>query len=233
MSKGLEYYAYLSEQTIQRLFEQIPKKLLPTIAAELGIDLYFLTIKVTKDKGEQEKALTTQLQAVVAYLEKHQSEQVGTIDNPKMYIKGTLPMFSYFLPQGFGVKESDQPELIYFGGSTNATILGLAGAASYVYVDTNGRMKQVSSSLPFLVNVIAKEYKIIPANSRFRPFRDSTTQALAAMEYMEEYNRQGNQLQNYSFFAKLKLDSQKVSEWRGRGGYRMLLASPLYVAYAD
>ncbi len=233
MSKGLEYYAYLSEQTIQRLFEQIPKKLLPPIAVELGINLYFLTIKATKDRGEQEKALTAQLQAVVAYLEKHKSEQIGTIDNPKMYIKGTLSMFSYFLPQGFGVKESDQPELIYFGGSTNATILGLAGAASYVYVDTDGRMKQVSSSLPYLVNVIAKEYKIIPANPRFRPFWDSTTQALDAMEYMEEYNRQGSQLQNYSFVAKLKLDSQKVSGWRGREGHRILLASPLYVAYAD
>src|SRR5260221_1281629 len=103
-----------------------------------------------------------------------------------MYIKGTLPMFSYFLPQGFGVKESDQPELIYFGGSTNATILGLAGAASYVYMGTDGSMKQVSSSLPYLVNVIAKEYKIIPAHPRFRPFRNSLTQALAAIEYMEQ-----------------------------------------------
>lgn len=231
MSKGLEYYAYLSEQTIQRLFEQIPNKMLPTIAAELGIDLHFLTIKVTKDRGDQKKALTTQLRAVEAYLEKHQSEHIGTIDNPKRYIKGTLPMFSYFLPQGFGVKESDKPELIYFGGSTNTTILGLAGSASYVFGDTNGRMDQVSSSLPYLVSMIAREYHIIPANPRFRHNRDNIPQTLDTMEYMEEYNRQDQQLQNFSFLAKLKLDSQKVIGWEG--DQRILLASPLYVAYAD
>src|SRR6266699_1051189 len=231
MKKGLEYYAYLSEQTIQRLFEQIPKEMLPPIAAELGIYLHFLTIKVTKDRGEQEKALTTKLQAVVAYLEKHQPEHIGTIENPKRYIKGTLPMFSYFLPQGFGVKESAKPELIYYGGSKGNTILGLAGAASYVFADTNGRMEPLSSALPYLVSVIAKEYQIIPAHPRFRHVRYNISQALDTIEYMETYNRQGKQLRLFSFFAKLKLDSQNVSGWKG--DCRILLASPLYVAYAD
>src|SRR6266851_4025084 len=126
MSKRLEYYAYLSEQTIQRLFEQIPQNFLSSIALELGLDLHILTVRVTKDKGEQERALSARVKAVVAYLEKHEPEYIGTLDNPKMYIKGTLPMFSYFLPQAFGVKESDKPELIYYGGSKNTTILGLA-----------------------------------------------------------------------------------------------------------
>lgn len=231
MRKGLEYYAYLSEQTIQRLFEQIPKKSLPTIAAELGIDIHFLTIKVTMDKGEQEKALTAKLRAVVTFLEKHEPEHVGTVDDPKKYIKGTMPMYSFFLPQGFGVKESDPPELIYFGGSTNTTILALAGAASYVFTETNGSMNHVSSSLPYLVSTIAKEFKIVPAHPRFRRDPNNFYQALDTIEYMERYNRQGEFLQNYSFFAKLKLDSQNVKGWNG--DQRTLLASPLFVSHAD
>lgn len=230
MSKKLDYYAYLSEQTIRRMFAQIPHKMLPTIAAEVGIDLHFLTIKLSKGSSEQEEALTAQVRAVVAYLEKHESEHIGTIDDPKKYIKGTLPMFSYFLPQGFGVKESDKPELIYFGGSKNKTILGLTGAASYVFGATNGSMDHISSSLPYLVSVIAKEYKIVPAHPAFRNKRQDILQVFDTMEYMEEYGRQYKQ-QNYSFFAKLKLDSQKVSKWEE--DCRAILASPLYVAYAD
>jgi hypothetical protein len=231
MSKRLEYFAYLSEQTIQRLFEQIPQNLLPPIAVELGLNLHFVTVKVTKDKGEQEQALSARVKAVVAYLEKHEPEHIGTIDNPKMYIKGTLPMFSYFLPQGFGVNENDKPELIYYGGSNQTTILGLAGAASYVIGNTNGRMDHISSSLPYLVSLVAKEFQIVSAHPGFRPVPGSITQVLDAIDYMDEYNRKDQQLQNFSFFAKLKLDSQKVKVWRGKR--RTILASPLYVAYAD
>ncbi len=140
-------------------------------------------------------------------------------------------MYSFFLPQGFGVKESDLPELIYFGGSTNTTILALAGAASYVFTETNGSMNHVSSSLPYLVSIIAKEFKIVPAHPRFRRDPSNFYQALDALEYMERYNRQGEYLQNYSFFAKLKLDSQNVKGWNG--DQRTLLASPLFVSHAD
>lgn len=52
MSSTLEYYAYLSEHQIERLFEQIPEKVLPQIAVELGFDLKILTAKVTVSPNE-------------------------------------------------------------------------------------------------------------------------------------------------------------------------------------
>jgi hypothetical protein len=231
VSKGLEYYAYLSEHTIQRLFEQIPKRALSSIAVELGIDIKILTAKLTMNKNDSERTLTSQVRAVVKYLEKEEPQNIGTVDNPKKYVKGTLQMFSYFLPQGFGVKEDATPELIYYGGSTEETILGLAGAASYVYASTDGSMSHISSSLPHLVSVIAKEYKITSSHPRFRQRQVSISQVLDTIEYMEEYNREDAHLQSFSFFAKLKLDSKNVATWNA--DKRVLLASPLYIAYAD
>ncbi len=143
-------------------------------------------------------------------------------------------MFSYFLPQGFGADDKQPRELIYFGGSTTRTILGLAGAASYVFTPTNGDMTQiheVSSALPNLTRVIAQS---MPVNTIYSRDLYDEHQALDAMGYMERHNRPRAQLEGFSFFAKVKLDSFKV---KGRiprpGDRRIVLAWPLYVAYAD
>ncbi len=47
---------------------------------------------------------------------------------------------------------------------------------------------------------------------------------------MERYNRPEMQLRNYAFFATLKLDSQTRELLLEK---RIILASPIYVAYAD
>ena len=96
MSNNLEYYAYLSEHTIGRLFELIPKRMLPPIAFELGINLKILTAKLTLNKSENQKTLASKLKAVIKYLEKNEPQNIGTIDSPAKYIKGTLRMYSYF-----------------------------------------------------------------------------------------------------------------------------------------
>jgi hypothetical protein len=153
-----------------------------------------------------------------------------------MYIKGTLKMFSHFLPQAFGTKEDAKPELIYYGGATEHTILGLAGAASYVHSPTQDPMNPVSSALPDLVRVLSKEFNLISASPRFKPIRQGPKQArreaghaLECIEYMNEYN--GPPVQMFSFFAKTKLDSEQVKDWDW--GKRIVLASPVYVIYAD
>jgi hypothetical protein len=73
MSKDLIYPAYLSERTIQTLFEQIPPKILKGIAKDLGIEIQFsgglFGFKVTKASSENQQTLIAKAQAVVTYLE--------------------------------------------------------------------------------------------------------------------------------------------------------------------
>jgi hypothetical protein len=141
-------------------------------------------------------------------------------------------MFSYFMPQGFGVGDDETPELIYFGASTKDTILGLAGSASYVFTRTDGRMTPLSSAIPFLAHVIARKSGVRLSHPFFNnPDNNDVITALSAMEYMEEYNRKEDQLQSYSFFAKVKLN--KVYSFPGEESKRFVIASPLYVAHAD
>lgn len=239
MSKDLIYPAYLSARTIQTLFEQIPPKILQGIVKDLDIEIQLtgpVGIKVTKAFSENQQTLIAKAQAVVTYLEKHHPEQIGSIDEPSRYIKGTLRMFSHYLPQAFGTKEDAKPELIYYGGSTEHTILGLAGPASYVYNPTQDPMPLVSSALPDLVRVLLKEFDMVSATPQFNPVKQGRKQekreaghALEAIEYMDEYN--GPPVQMFSFFAKTKLDSEEIKGWDW--DKHIVLASPVYVIYAD
>ena len=225
--KGIEYFCYLSEHTITMLYEQIPEHVLQDISVELGIDVKLLAMKVAKGPNGQKK-LVARLKAVLNYLEKHDANNIGTVDNPKKYFRGTLPMFSHFIPQGFGVKK---PELIYYGGSTQTSIIGLGGAATYVLnkTGTEGTMREVSSALPYLTSLLAKESKIetIFAGDDW----NDDVLSLDAIEYMERYNRKGKQIDKLKFFAKLKLDSEKIEGYDTKK--RIILGSPLYVAYSD
>ena len=234
--KDLIYPAYLSEHTIQKLFNQIPQNMLGSIAVELNVDVKIFSLKLSKTPAEKELSLISQALAVVSFLRKHQPEQIGTVDEPKKYIEGTLKMFSHYLPQGFGTKENAKPELIYYGGSTEHTILGLAGATSYVNSPTQDPMTAVSSALPDLMRVLLKEFDMVSATPRFNPVKQGSRQAkreaghaLECIEYMDEYN--GPPVQMLSFFAKTKLDSEQIKGWDW--DKRIVLASPLYVFYAD
>jgi transcriptional regulator with XRE-family HTH domain len=223
MLDSVEYLCYLSQHTITTLYEQIP-------------DSWFLArqweerppARVRQADPTKHITLMLQLKVVLAYLEAHAPDDIGTVDDPRKYISGTLPMFSFFLPQGNGLTE--KPELIYYGGSTQKTILGLGGAPAYVFHPTDGKMmREVSSALPYLVSVLAKEARVHSIYSD--PSYNDEQLAISAIESMERYDRPIRQLTHMKFFAKLKLDSAKMA--RVKDEPRILLASPLYVAYAE
>ena len=93
-------------------------------------------------------------------------------------------------------------------------------------------MALLSSALPHLAHVIARKSGVKLSHPLFNnPDNNDIITALSAMEYMEEYNRKEDQLQSYSFLAKVKLN--KVYSFPGEDGRRFVIASPLYVAHAD
>lgn len=169
---------------------------------------------------------------MLAHLYKRHPTHIGTIDEPKKYISGTLPFFSYLLPQGFGTPSEAEPELVYYGTSTPQTILALVGP--FQNLDSAGRsasqgsIRPVSSAMPYLARVLAKEFR---AQTRFQHYRSDEGIALTFVSYAERYNRRGRPLRNCSFFATVKLDSARMGGTQQKK--RVILATPLYVACAE
>ncbi len=235
MPKPIVHYEYLAESRIRILYQQIHKGWFRRMPFQVSLSpLQLGQVTLGKPAGN-EPPLTEQLDAVVAHLKKHQPIDIGTIDEPKKYIAGTLPMFTHTLPQGFGVQPSDEPEFIYFGGSTDTTILGLAGPVGNVpgQIPAGDSMNNVSSAVPNLVQVLAKQYRIQTRLIKTGHVRGKNHDGLAltCLWYMENYNREGMQLRNYSFLATVRLDSQRI--FGTMHGKRIILASPVYVALAD
>lgn len=230
MPKPIMHYEYLAADRIRNLYQQIHKGWFRRVPLQLSLSLLQLGQIVLGKPAENEPSLPEQLEAVLAYLEKHQPEKIGAIDEPRMYIKGVLPMFTHAIPQGFGVEPTDTPEFIYYGGSTESMILGLAGPIANLVGEppAGDSMRPLSSALPNLVKVLAKHYRV---QTRFAGDRYDEKLALACIEYMEIYNRTGIQLRNYSFLATVKLDTQKIP--RRHQTKRIILASPIYMAYAN
>ncbi len=117
----MKYYVYTSATKVEMLYPQIPPRLLSRFATELKIDLKLLSATV---RGrEPEHTLYSKLALVVRYIEEH--EQVGTIDEPKDWFRGTLPM-------RWGRWPFRTDDVVFFSGATELTALGLAGSRAHV-----------------------------------------------------------------------------------------------------
>ena len=127
MGKHIIHYQYLAQDRIRVLYEQIHQGKLRGLAGQISLNLPEVGQLTLGTPTRKESSLTDQLHAVLAHLEKHEPEKIGTVDSPRLYIKGTLLMFSYLLPTQFLLKRRVKPEFIYYGCSTDSTILGLAG----------------------------------------------------------------------------------------------------------
>ena len=118
---SMKYYVYISDDKVDMLYSQIPKKMLDKIAVELGINLGIFSL-TAKGKGNQEETCYEKLMVVVNYIENNMD--VGTIDQPKTYFKGSLPMrWEPLWRDG----HEEGKNLIYFGAETAETIVGLGG----------------------------------------------------------------------------------------------------------
>ena len=118
----MKYYIYISDDKIDMLYPQIPKPLLQRIAADLKIDLklFGAEVSVASKSSPSDETRYDKVRLVSEFIEKHQD--VGSIDAPSTYFKGTL-----FMKYGSPVKV-----VIYFGGVTSNTILGLCGSLKHV-----------------------------------------------------------------------------------------------------
>jgi hypothetical protein len=227
MHQDLKYYIYVSDTKVDQLYNQIPKKLLREIAAELTVDLKpaGVGISATFKKEQAQETRFSKLKIVVQYLEKHMLVDIGWVDAPGVYFKGTLPMFWGPLPTW------DNTKVVYFGGSTQQTLLGLGGSAYHLIGQRgNATVGEPSSDLPSLVAVLSKELQLkFPNLDHF--FDESA--ALDVIEVMAM--RAKGTAQMLEFFAKrLAYDSGKLTPGRIQPRQKpVLFGTPIYVALAD
>lgn len=126
------------------LYEQIPSRLRDRVATELKLDLKVLSTTLSEEPSEATKV--SRLKIVNEYIEKN--ETIGTVDKPDRFFRGNMRL-------SWGPYPDQESQMVYFGGMTQHTILGLAGSLKYVIgeigrseVDMSSYISIPGSSLP-------------------------------------------------------------------------------------
>jgi hypothetical protein len=138
----MKYYLYVSRFKVDMLWSQIPGAVLDDSAMDETQQLY------------------ARLQAVVDYIDN--TGEVGTIDNPKSYFRGKLPLSWAILgayPE-LGL-DAHLEGVVYFGGKTQHTVLGLGGSAKHVIgiPENQSKVTMSSSSSTRLLVTLSRELK--------------------------------------------------------------------------
>ena len=219
----MKYYLYVSKTKIDILYPQILKTILDNIDDESNINAGFSnTLTANPDSG---KTLYDKLDLVSSYLEKEGS--IGTVDSPKQYFKGILPM--RWGPYG----RDEKSQLVYFGGITDAgTVLGLGGSMDHVLEKERGSSHAHSHSLSFAIANKLSEELDIPGTpkDKYEIEGVSRTFALNDESYLESVSLATDQmegpLQNLEFLAQKLIAG-------GGDDRRVVLGTPIYVAVAE
>jgi len=207
----MKYYIYISDAKIEMLLPQVPHTVKKKIATEFGIDLKLLSAK-RKSEVETEESRISKLETVVTYIREYGN--LGSVDEPDSYIEDTLPMKSGTL----GGNLKDGAPLVYFGGETNKTVMGLFGSAKHM-VGASGVPPAPAGSttnfiLAYLQGTIQTEQTEV-----FEAIHQLLTSMKSPPEQLE-------------FLAKRLLYEPHFSRRGGKKG-PVILATPLYVAKAD
>lgn len=217
----MEYYIYVSDTKVDMLYDQIPTRLRDKLATELKIDLKVLSTTFSEQPAEATRF--SKLKVVTEFIEKH--KLAGTVDSPAAYFRGTMQM-------RWGPHPLEQ-EMVYFGGMTDHTILGLIGSMKHIIGNQGDAFVHSFSGADALVAVLRMEQQmpILESSSLLIEVYETTT-------YMEGPKQQ------LKFLAKRLADSNDYLDDEAftytyaihrddNPEKRILLGSPIYVALAD
>jgi serine/threonine protein kinase len=235
-STHLKYYVYVSRTKVEMLYGQIPSVQRNNIAHRLNVDLSRLAGQVLLE-GSIDDALLAKTNLVVGFLE--EQGLVGTINQPRPFFKGQLALRwgPYVIPSGANAGGSTG--LVYFGGETESTIIGLGGSLHHVIGRVGGAASHSHSATPVLVNVLSRELGISagempepPPPESLGPV-DRNWRALKAVELAS--TQMEGPVENIEFVARLLLSGTEIQGYHrsARPPRQVLLGSPIYAALAD
>jgi hypothetical protein len=228
----MKYYLYISNTKVDMLYPQIPSRLRENLATELKID--FKVLSTTFSEEPPEETTISKLKVVTEYIEKN--EPVGTVDEPKSYFKGTLPM--KWGPYG------ENNEIVYFAGSTSNTVFGLGGSMDHVIGSKGESSAQywAASTTPYLISTLKNELNLLEPDLELRSLMGYESPRPPAMRAVYQVTtKMEGPVEQLQFLAKKLLDTDDFTEEEKEHSNRMhwevdkriLLGTPLYVAMAD
>jgi hypothetical protein len=227
MDTAMKYFIYISDTKIDMLYAQVPRRLLEKIAIELNIDLKLMGtgVATTIKSNQPEETRYSKLRLVTEYVEKHLP--LGWIDAPDSYFKGSLPMRWGVYPE-----RDTSPFVLYFGGSTDHTILGLTGSPQHILGNRNNSsttvMEHVSPSVwafPSLIFILQGEKNIAD------PIPPPSTGIPPARLVEHATTRMTGPTQDLEFLAKTLWRGPRQMDAHQEGNQlAVLLGSPIYVA---
>jgi len=177
----------------------------------------------TIKKEQSEETRYSKLKVVLSYIENH--GDVGTIDAPGSYFKGTLPM-------AWGPLGASEGDIVYFGGSTDRTVVGLGGSMSHIIGTHKGAEQAIlmGSALPDLVSVLTST----PAIGRLLG-RSADPASMALLGGVTALAEMKGPKQPVEFLAKTLLHGPVPERKRPAGENAptyVVLGTPMYVALA-
>jgi hypothetical protein len=215
----VKYYIYISDDKIDMLFPQVPTSVVEKVAAEyeLNLKVFKLTRKTEESPG---KNRVHRLQAVASYLD--ESGDVGTVDRPKPYFRGTLPM--RMVPFEYRGSELGTG-LVTFWGDTPNTALLLGDSQKHLIGAVGDQRPEIGYShiLFWIVEEIENRAGLL-AEEQKSCYLDTIPHLRHGLRFFSRFEPP-----RLEFLAK-RVASKTV---KSENITQVVLATPIYVAMAD
>jgi hypothetical protein len=206
---SLRYYLYISDAKVEMMLPQIDPGFDRVSESEIGFDV---KVASAKRRVATTSNRVARLERVVRYLDDF--ADVGTVDEPGQYFRGRMPM-------RWG---SITSSLVYFGGATERTVVGLGGSAGHLHGEQGRADAFAPSSLPGIVEGLRG---VLAADGA-----DGQPEALPAAHLAHRQLR-GTE-QDLEFVAKrLAHGPSPYPELDPHEGMNVLVGSPIFVALGD
>jgi hypothetical protein len=223
----MEYYLYVSRAKVDMLLSQIPEKVRRSMAAELGINVGILNVKVRAEQETAPENLYLRASALIDHIKK--TEQVGTIDDPAAWIEDSQ-MVKVVHPEG------NRDVVFFVGVSESGTRFGLGGSAGHLVTRMSAGEPTIGwSFMPDLIielriaERVMEEGHLIAAERLISNSEGHGGGRYPWPEVLDLWHQQAEvPPTRVKFLARRLL----VDEHRYLG-FRAVLATPLFVAMDD
>jgi len=213
-------YVYVSDTKVEMLFEQIPQPFAKRMAREFKIDLKLVSLSLADAPTTQTRY--GKLALVESFVRRELA--VGSVDEPELYVSGTLPM--RWGPYG------DEHGMVFFAGATPATVVGFGGSLGHVIGASPPGTRPMYSAAPILVKTLAQAGQLTDAQAS--PRSDMPHGGLSASDatwpgaIVEAAKQLSPPTQRLEFLARC---IRRV-EYPAAGRTGVLIGSPIFVANA-
>ena len=228
-ASDIKYYLYRSGAKLRMLYPQIAeydsRKTAIEWKATVGVGS--ISRKVESQKTVDEDDM---LEAVMRALEK--AGEVGTVSEPKSYIKGTMPM-RWGIYGDRGMEEQEDGPLVYFGGvdKKRGILLALGGSSKHVMGHAGATNTTSLSFTQLLVKALLSGIEYGSARLAYFEGQQTSDAVICEAIAIAQHNIHPP-TQTLEFFAKTLMISEihNAKRYIGIPEAKVILGTPLYVA---